>query len=137
MIRLLTAAAMAALLASPALAQNSSPPSSPGEQPSQLQEQGTTGSGSLGSGSGSTGMESPPAAQSGQVPVDCLPNDARPECQTAQMPSDQSQGSGSLSTSPGATPETQPEPGSPGAAPDTQNQPVPSTPPGGSTDTTR
>lgn len=121
MIRILTAAAMAALLASPALAQSSTT-----EQPSQLQDQGTTGTGSLGSGSGSTGLESPPAAQSGQVPADCLPNDARPECQTAQTPSDQSPGSGSMSTSPG---------GQPGAVPETESQPQPSSPPGG--DTTR
>lgn len=87
MIRILTAAAMAALLASPALAQSSS---SPSEQPSQLQEQDTTGSGRL---------ESSPGAQS-QVPIDCLPNDVRPECQTAQMPSDESTGSGSATTDP-------------------------------------
>lgn len=136
MIRILTAAAMAALFATPALAQTS--PGSPStEQPSQLQDQGTSGTGSLGSGSGSTGLEPTPEAQSGQVPSDCLPNDPRPECQTAQLPSDQSPGSGSMSTSPygqpGSAPETQREPGTSGS----WGGPGGASPPSGSPETTR
>lgn len=87
MIRLLTAATMAALLAAPALAQGTSPPQGPAEQPSQLEDQGTTGP---------SGLTTPPEVQGSQIPVDCTPNDPRPECQTAQMPSDQSPGSGSM-----------------------------------------
>lgn len=81
MIRLLTVAAMTALLASPVLAQSSSSPSGSTDLP-QSQSSPSTGS----------TMDQLPGAQS-QVPSDCLPNDPRPACQTAQMPSDQSPGS--------------------------------------------
>lgn len=86
MIRLLSAAAMVALLASPVLAQTS-PPSGSSSEPSQMQSSpGTSGSPTLGI----------PGAQT-QIPLDCTPNDPRPECQTAQLPSEQSPGSGSMS----------------------------------------
>lgn len=81
MIRLLTAAAAAVLLATPVMAQSVSP--SERQDPS-LQNQGTTTSpGSSSSGSGS--MSSSPGL-SNQAPADCLPNDPRPACQTAQLP---------------------------------------------------
>lgn len=74
MIRILTAAAVAALLAGPAMAQNA--PGSDSRSPSQLEQQQR----SLDQGSGSTfGMP-------GNIPTDCAPNDPRPECQTAQIP---------------------------------------------------
>lgn len=85
MIRLLTAAAMVALLASPAMAQSVSPSDQPSGSSSTLQNQGTTTS------PGSSSSESMGTQQSpgltGQTPADCLPNDPRPACQTAQLPS--------------------------------------------------
>lgn len=76
MVRVLTAVALAALLASPALAQNVAPPADPARPDQQMQQPAYPG--------GSSQMERAP--QSGQAPSDCLPNDIRPECQTAQLP---------------------------------------------------
>jgi hypothetical protein len=74
MIRLLIAAAMTALLAGPAMAQSVSP--------------GTPGSSPQDQGSPDSLSRSP-----GQIPADCTPTDARPECQTAQLPGQESPGS--------------------------------------------
>lgn len=85
MIRLLTAAAMVALLSSPAMAQSVSPSdqSSPGST-STLQNQGpATSPGST--TSESMGTQLSPGLSS-ETPTDCAPNDPRPECQTAQLP---------------------------------------------------
>ena len=71
MTRLLTAAALAVLLASPALAQSAG------------------GSPSYDSQSGALPEARP--GTSGNVPTDCGPNDARPECQTAQIPGENGQ----------------------------------------------
>ena len=72
MIRILTAAAVAALLAGPAMAQSAgSDTGSPSTQQRSLDQ-----------GSGSS-LSTPPSAA---VPTDCTPNDVRPECQTAQLP---------------------------------------------------
>ena len=68
MTRLLTAAALAVLLASPAFAQSAG-----GSQPYDSQS--------------GAGPEARPGT-SGNIPTDCGPNDARPECQTAQIPGD-------------------------------------------------
>lgn len=76
MIRLLTAAAFAVLLASPVMAQSVSP----GDRPDPaLQNQGSTTSPGSSSSSQIPGL-------SGQMPADCTPNDPRPACQTAQLP---------------------------------------------------
>ena len=90
MKRLLTAAAVAVLLASPAMAQSTSPSE---RSDSTVQGSGSTtspgssSSGSMSPGSpGSTGL-------SGQAPADCLPNDPRPACQTAQLPGQDPSGS--------------------------------------------
>lgn len=81
MIRLLTAAAVAVLLSTPVMAQNVSP--SDRYDPSvQNQGQGTYGS----PGSSSSGSMSTNQGLSNQAPADCLPNDPRPACQTAQLP---------------------------------------------------
>jgi hypothetical protein len=86
MIRLLTAAAMVALLASPVMAQSVSPSDqSKSGSSSTLQNQGTTTSPGS-SSSESMGTQQSPGL-SGQIPADCLPNDPRPACQTAQLPS--------------------------------------------------
>lgn len=79
MIRLLTAAAVAVLLSAPVMAQNVSPSDRP--DPS-VQNQGTTTS----PGSSSSGSMSSSPSLSNQAPADCLPNDPRPACQTAQLP---------------------------------------------------
>jgi hypothetical protein len=87
MIRLLTAAALAALLASPVMAQSVSPndPYSSGSSSSTMQNQGsTTSPGS--SSSESMGSQLSPGGTASQGPTDCAPNDPRPECQTAQLP---------------------------------------------------
>lgn len=73
MIRILTAAAVAALLAGPAMAQNA--PGSDSRSPSQLEQQQR----SLDQGGSTFGTP-------GNIPTDCAPNDPRPECQTAQIP---------------------------------------------------
>lgn len=93
MIRLLTAAAVAVLLSAPVMAQNVSP--SDRYDPS-VQNQGTTTS----PGSSSSGSMSSSPNLSNQAPADCLPNDPRPACQTAQLPGqDQPGTSGSPSGS--------------------------------------
>lgn len=79
MIRLLTAAAVAVLLSTPVMAQNVSP--SDRYDPS-VQNQGTTTS----PGSSSSGSMSSSPNLGSQAPADCLPNDPRPACQTAQLP---------------------------------------------------
>lgn len=77
MLRILTAAALAAFVATPALAQSSSDQgtSSPPSSSQQLQREYGTPS--------TPGME--PGASTA-IPTDCIPNDTRPACQTAQMP---------------------------------------------------
>lgn len=97
MIRLLTAAAMVALFATPVLAQSGP---SPGGGLDQTPMQSSPGAG------GSID-EPTPGAQT-QVPSDCTPNDPRPECQTAQLPSDQSPGSRGLGSEPGTSPGSPP-----------------------------
>lgn len=83
MIRLLTAAAMAALLASPVMAQSVSPSDQNSGSSSTLQNQGTTTSPGS-SSSESMGTQLSPGLSS-ETPTDCLPNDPRPACQTAQL----------------------------------------------------
>jgi len=87
MIRLLTATAFALMLAAPVMAQSVSPGEQQ-EQPTQRQ--------------GGTALPGSPQSNqipglSGQAPTDCLPNDPRPACQTAQLPS-QEPGSSSTIT---------------------------------------
>lgn len=89
MIRLFTAAAMVALVATPVLAQSGSSPGG-GLDQTPMQSSPEAG-GSI--------YQPTPGAQT-QVPSDCTPNDPRPECQTAQLPSDQSTGSRGLGTEP-------------------------------------
>lgn len=91
MIRLLTAAAVAVLLSTPVMAQNVSP--SERYDPS-VQNQGTTTS----PGSSSSDSMSNQGL-SNQAPADCLPNDPRPACQTAQLPGQDDQRSGSSGSS--------------------------------------
>lgn len=79
MIRLLTAAAVAVLLATPVMAQSVSPSERP--DPS-LQNQAPPSS----PGSSPSGSMSTSPGLSNQAPADCLPNDPRPACQTAQLP---------------------------------------------------
>lgn len=96
MIRLLTAAAVAVLLATPVMAQNVSP--SERQDPS-MQNQGTTTSPGTSPGSSSSGSMSTSPGLSNQAPADCLPNDPRPACQTAQLPGqDPSTSSGTTQT---------------------------------------
>lgn len=92
MIRLLTAAAMAAMLASPVMAQSVSPSDQSGSgSTSTLQNEGpATSPGSTSSESMGTQL-SPGVAES---PTDCAPNDPRPECQTAQLPSQDNSSAG-------------------------------------------
>ncbi|MCR6628728.1 MAG: hypothetical protein NVV74_00950 [Magnetospirillum sp.] len=101
MIRLLTAAALAALLTTPVMAQSVSPSRSGSPSGSTMQNQGTTTPGSpspgAGSPSGSPGL-------SGQTPIDCLPNDPRPACQTAQLPGQEPGSSSGSATSPSTPP---------------------------------
>jgi len=98
MTRPFTIAALALLLASPAMAQNyggsSSTPASPP------------------SGSSTYGQPSSPGA-AGNVPTDCAPNDVRPECQSAQLPSTDSN---NPSTTPPAPNTNQSSPGSMGGS---------------------
>ncbi|MGE5515141.1 MAG: hypothetical protein ACM31D_04900 [Bacteroidota bacterium] len=91
MIRLLTAAAVAVLLATPVMAQSVSP--SERSDPS-MQNQGTSSS----PGSSSSGSMSTSPGLSNQAPADCLPNDPRPACQTAQLPGQDPAGSSSGTT---------------------------------------
>lgn len=84
MIRLLTAAAVAVLLSTPVMAQNVSP--SDRYDPS-VQNQGSYGSPGTSSPGSSSSESMSNQGLSNQAPVDCLPNDPRPACQTAQMPS--------------------------------------------------
>lgn len=92
MIRILSAAALAALLSAPALAQTQSPEATPGG--GQMDQPGITGQSSPSSpGMTDQSGQSPglsedlrQSPQTGQTPLDCLPNDPRPECQTAQLP---------------------------------------------------
>ncbi|HLO77283.1 MAG TPA: hypothetical protein VK196_12585 [Magnetospirillum sp.] len=90
MIRLLSAAALAVLLAAPAMAQSVSP--SERSDPS-LQNQGSS------SVPGSSGQTQTNPNLSGQTPIDCLPNDPRPACQTAQLPGQEPGSSSSVSPS--------------------------------------
>jgi hypothetical protein len=85
MIRLLTAAAMVALLSSPVMAQSVSP-SDPGTSSSSTWERG---SGPADSQSGSQGMSGESQELSNEQPIDCGPQDPRPECQTAQLPTEE------------------------------------------------
>lgn len=113
MIRLLTAAAVTILLATPVMAQSVSP--SERTDPS-LQNQGTATSPSA----PPSGSITPSPGLSGQAPADCLPNDPRPACQTAQLPG-QEPGSSTI------TP--QPERSSPGSM-GSQEQPASPSAPG-------
>src|SRR5512145_2701042 len=83
MIRLLTAAAVATMLATPVWAQSVSP----GDRSDTMQNQGLN----QGQSQSSPGVPGSPVpgspGLSGQAPADCLPNDPRPACQTAQLPS--------------------------------------------------
>jgi hypothetical protein len=81
MSKVLFAAAIAALLAAPAFAQNA--PSSTmggGQSTQQLPDQQNI-PGQPGQGTFNRGV--------GNIPTDCLPSDTRPECQTAQLPGSQ------------------------------------------------
>lgn len=108
MIRLLTAAAFAVLLASPVMAQSVSP-GERSEPP--LQNQGT-----------STVPSTPPSAQepglSGQLPADCAPNDPRPACQTAQLPGQEPSGTAITPSTPPAEREGSSTLGGPSANPE-------------------
>ncbi|HTH16587.1 MAG TPA: hypothetical protein VL974_08040 [Magnetospirillum sp.] len=87
MIRMLTAAALAALLATPVMAQNVSP----SDNPNSVQNQGS--SSPSGPMSGNSGL-------SNQIPADCTPSDPRPACQTAQLPGSPESGTSKSTTSP-------------------------------------
>lgn len=116
MIRLVTAAAMVALFATPVLAQSGPSPGG-GLDQTPMQSSPEAG-GSI--------YQPAPGAQT-QVPSDCTPNDPRPECQTAQLPSDQSSGSRGLGTEPSGSlgePGTSPE----SPTPDDQRSIEPSSP---------
>lgn len=126
MIRLLTAAAVAALFAAPVLAQTS--PSDPStSDPSTSSPSWQT------SPPGSGSMESLPESQS-QVPFDCTANDPRPECQTATLPPDatgQDRESGSMSTVPEPSPGSSTldgqrslDPGYPSGSPPSTTEPT-------------
>lgn len=92
MIRLLTAATVAVMLSSPVLAQSVTP----GERSDTMQNQGSSQvPGQVPGSSSSDSMTSGSSGLSGQAPADCLPNDPRPACQTAQLPG-QDQPSGSI-----------------------------------------
>lgn len=105
MIRLLTAAAMAALLAAPAMAQSVSP-------------------GQPGSSTRDPAIDSL-SRSPGQIPADCTPTDARPECQTAQMPG---QNDSPSADSPASN---LPEPSTPGVMmPPAERSETPSSPSG-------
>lgn len=84
MTRLLTAAAVVALFTSPVMAQSVSP-SDPSTSSSPTWERGTGPSDSL---SGSQGLSGQSQGLSEQ-PTDCGPQDPRPECQTAQLPTEE------------------------------------------------
>lgn len=84
MTRMLTAAAIVALFAAPAFAQDVTGRSQGGS----AIDQGSTTSDSM--SSQSTTTEQYRSEQStGLRPSDCLPNDVRPECQTASLPEEQ------------------------------------------------
>ncbi|MBC7907060.1 MAG: hypothetical protein H7Y60_09985 [Rhodospirillaceae bacterium] len=93
MIRLLTAAAMVALLASPVMAQSVSPSDQYNSgSSSTLQNQGpATSPGSTSSESMGTQLS---PGLSTQTPTDCAPNDIRPECQTAELPNQDNSSAG-------------------------------------------
>jgi len=88
MIRLLTAAALAALLSSPVMAQSVSP-SEEGSPPSSPTWERSTGPGSSDSLSGSQGLNQQSQGLTNELPTDCGPQDPRPECQTAQLPTEE------------------------------------------------
>lgn len=111
MIRLLTAAALAALLATPVMAQSVSP----GERSDTMQNQGSSSvPGSPPGSSSSDSMSSGSSGLSGQAPADCLPNDPRPACQTAQVPGEEPGASGSA-RDPAERSDTSPGSGSSGS----------------------
>ena len=84
MIRLLTAAALVALLSSPVMAQSVS--EQEGTVPTTPNWERSTGSGTSDSLSGSQGLSGQSQGLTSESPTDCGPQDPRPECQTALLP---------------------------------------------------
>lgn len=128
MMRMLTAAAIVALFAAPVLAQDVTGRS----QGQSTIDQGSSTSDSM-SSQGTQADQYQSEQSTGLRPADCLPNDARPECQTAALPEAEDViPEDQVGQSPGAaSPEAAPTSPTERAPSQSESAPAPSAPSGG------